>query len=153
MTGKPADRVVRKTITVRCPAEHAFRIFTDGIHTWWPLETHSLGQERAVRAVLEGHVGGRLYEVWDDGSERTWGTVTAWEPPERLAVSWRVNPEALAATAWEVRFVPDSGGATRVELDHRGWEALGEAADESFGSYVTGWDLVLGAFVSRAAPD
>lgn len=150
MTGKLADRVVQKTITVRCPAEHAFRVFTDGIHTWWPLETHSLGKERAVRAVLEGRAGGRLYEVWDDGTERPWGTVTAWEPPKRLTVSWKVAPEALAPTELEVRFVPDGNGGTRVELEHRGWEALGDAAEESFASYETGWDLVLGAFASRS---
>lgn len=41
---------------------------------------------------------------------------------------------------------------TRVELDHRGWEALGEATEESFASYETGWDLVLGAFARRFAP-
>lgn len=68
------------------------------------------------------------------------------------AVTWRVNPEAPAPTEWEVRFVGDSDGVTRVELDHRGWEALGEAADETFASYETGWDLVLGAFAKRSAP-
>jgi hypothetical protein len=151
MTGKLADRVVQKVLTVQCPVEHAFRTFTEGIDTWWPLVTHSLGMERAEHVVLEGRTGGRLYEVWDDGSERPWGTVTIWEPPGRFAVSWKVNPEALAATAWEVRFIPDGDDATRVELDHRGWDALGEAADESFANYETGWDLVLGAFSRRAS--
>ena len=152
MTEHLSDRLVRKVITVRCPVERAFRTFTEGIDSWWPLLTHSLGEARAARAVLEARAGGRLYEVWDDGSEHVWGTIVAWEPPNRLAVSWRVNPDAIAATEWEVRFVPAGGGATRVELDHGGWEALGEDADRSYASYDGGWDLVLGAYARVAAP-
>ena len=97
MTENVADRIVRKAITVRCSVEHAFRTFTEGIDSWWPLATHSLGEARATRAVLEPRAGGRLYEVWDDGSVHAWGTIVAWEPPNRLAVSWRVNPNAVAA--------------------------------------------------------
>jgi len=152
MTDNVADLLVRKVITVRCPVEHAFWTFTEGIGTWWPLAMHSRGGARADRAVLEGRVGGRLYEVWDDGSEHPWGSVLAWEPPARLAVSWQVNPTAPAPTLWEVRFVPDGDGGTRVELDHRGWEALGEEAGNSCASYEGGWDVVLGAFVRAAAP-
>jgi uncharacterized protein YndB with AHSA1/START domain len=152
MTGKLAELVVHKDLTVRCTAETAFLTFTEEIDTWWPLGTHSLGKQRAERVVLEGRAGGRVYEVWDDGSERPWGTVTVWEPPERLVLSWKVNPDALAPTLLEVRFVPDGPDATRVELDHRGWEALGAAAGESFASYETGWDVVLGTFVRRLTP-
>jgi Activator of Hsp90 ATPase homolog 1-like protein len=152
MTENLADQLVQKVITVRCPVEHAFRTFTEGIGTWWPLATHSRGEARAESVVIEGREGGRLYEVWDDGSEHSWGTVIAWEPPTRLAVSWKVNPEALAATEWEVRFVADGGGETRVELEHRGWEALGAGADRSYASYDAGWDAVLGAFVRMVAP-
>jgi len=152
MTEDVAEQIVHKVITVRCPVELAFRTFTGGIGAWWPLATHSRGASRAKSAVIEGREGGRLYEVWDDGSEHSWGTVIAWEPPGRLAVSWKVNPDALAPTEWEVRFVPDGEGGTRVELDHRGWDALGEEADRSYASYEDGWDVVLGAFVRAIAP-
>jgi uncharacterized protein YndB with AHSA1/START domain len=136
------DLAIRKELVVRCSPEHAFRTFTQGIDDWWPIAVHSLGEERAVRAVCEAGVGGRLYEVWDDGSERTWGTIVAWEPPLRLAVSWKPSPEAAAATEWEVRFDPD-GTDTRVVLEHRGWERLGEQASESYESYTSGWDVAL----------
>jgi uncharacterized protein YndB with AHSA1/START domain len=152
MTERLADRVVQKAITVRCPAADAFELFTGGIHTWWPLSTHSLGKERAARAVVEGRVGGRVYEVWHDGTERPWGTVSAWEPPTRIVLSWFVGSEPDAATEVEVRFLAESDAVTRVELEHRGWQALGEAAEESAASYESGWDFVLGEFTSRAAP-
>lgn len=151
MTENVADRVVRKVIDVRCPVEDAFRTFTEGIGTWWPLGTHSLGEARAESAVLEAREGGRVYEVWADGTEHSWGTVVVWEPPERLAVSWQLHPNTPAATEWEVRFAPEGDGVTRVELDHRGWDALGEDAGRSYSNYDGGWNAVLGAFASRAA--
>jgi hypothetical protein len=49
-----------------------------------------------------------------------------------------------------VRFVPDGDGS-RVELEHRGWERLGEAAAEAREGYDTGWDTVLGLYASAAA--
>ena len=34
---------IRRTITVQCSLEHAFRTFTEGIGNWWPVETYSIG--------------------------------------------------------------------------------------------------------------
>jgi uncharacterized protein YndB with AHSA1/START domain len=70
MTTATSDLTIRKTIELDCSVERAFEAFTDGISRWWPLATHSTGKERVVRAVVEGHVGGRVYEVWDGGEER-----------------------------------------------------------------------------------
>jgi hypothetical protein len=53
------------------------------------------------------------------------------------------------ATDLEVRFSPEGDG-TRVELTHGGWERYGDRADESFGSYNSGWDTVLGRYVEKA---
>ena len=36
------------TVTVSVPLEHAFRIFTDSIHTWWPAQYH-IGQAETAR--------------------------------------------------------------------------------------------------------
>ena len=145
MTGQTTELEVRKSILVRCSPECAFETFTDGIRTWWPLETHSLGEARAVSAAVEGRVGGRLFEIWDDGSEHLWGTVSAWEPPRRLAVSWHVNADDPAPTEWEVRFEREGDG-TRVELQHFGWERLGERARTVSEGYDTGWSRVLSRY-------
>ena len=48
MSAEVVDLAVRKTIRVPCSVERAFALFTDRITTWWPLETHSLGEARAV---------------------------------------------------------------------------------------------------------
>jgi hypothetical protein len=49
-----------------------------------------------------------------------------------------------------MRFTPDGEG-TRVELQHRGWEALGGDAAEVFESYDSGWDYVVGKRYAEAA--
>jgi uncharacterized protein YndB with AHSA1/START domain len=147
MTVPATDLTISKSILVECPPERAFQVFTGGIDGWWPLETHSVGKERVQRAVFEEHVGGRIFEVWDDGSEHEWGHVTLWDPPHRVVYSWRPNLERVAFTEVSVRFQAE-GQATRVELDHRGWERFGADAAEARASYDGGWETVLGRYVN-----
>jgi hypothetical protein len=42
----------------------------------------------------------------------------------------------------ELRF-RDQGTSTRVELEHRGWESLGDKAREARDRYSGGWQTVL----------
>jgi uncharacterized protein YndB with AHSA1/START domain len=142
-----AVEAIRKTITVRCSVEHAFHVFTEEIGTWWPLQTHSIsvmedGSGAPKTAVMEPRAGGRLYERTHDGRECDWGSVLVWEPPHRIVLDWRVNPEN-PATEIEVQFEAD-GESTRVVLEHRGWErfAPGPGADLR-AAYGGGWDTVL----------
>ena len=54
---------LRKTITFRWEPGRAFRRFTEETSSWWPLASHSVGQEKAEAVVFEGHVGGRILEL------------------------------------------------------------------------------------------
>jgi uncharacterized protein YndB with AHSA1/START domain len=140
---------VKKSITVGIPVEEAFRLFTDGIHTWWPLASHSVGEERAESCVLEPRRGGRFYEVMKDGSEADWGEVLSWEPPRRFVTTWHPGREGATAQELEVVFTAEGEG-TRVDLTHSNWELLGERAEEARLGYVKGWDYVLGLYIARA---
>jgi uncharacterized protein YndB with AHSA1/START domain len=142
------DLTVRKSAQVSCSPEEAFELFTGRKTEWWPYESHSASGEKPVDVVYEPRVGGRVYDRLADGRENQWGTVLAWEPPNRLVIEWNVNP-ANPTTELEVRFTPEGKG-TRVDLEHRGWERYGEKADESFGEYNTGWDFVFGRYLDRA---
>ena len=119
------------------------------IGEWWPLATYSIHGERARTALFEGGQGGRLYERTASGEEAHWAEILAWEPPSRLVLLWQVNPER-PATEVEIRFVSEGNG-TRVEVEHRGWERLGDAAEEARASYESGWDTVLAPYVEAAA--
>ena len=93
---------------------------------------------------IEPRVGGRLLEVYDDD---VWelGRVLAWEPPTRLAFSWRQsNWEPHETTTVEIRFVPDGDG-TRVDLEHTGWEGVQSQVGCELG-YQKGWCMLLGWF-------
>lgn len=136
---------VRKTVRVGWDVEAAFRRFTEGMGEWWPLATHSVGQESAVGVVLEGRVGGRLYETGTDGSTSDWGRVTAWEPPVRVSFTWHPGREADSAQQVEVTFTAEENG-TRLELIHSGWVRLGEGGAAVREDYDKGWEMVLGRF-------
>jgi uncharacterized protein YndB with AHSA1/START domain len=135
--------VMRKSVTVKCTPEHAFQVFTAEMETWWPLATHSVTEKEAKSLRVEEGEGGRIVEVGPESEEHVWGTITTWDPPARLVFTWHPGRGAETAQEVDVRFLPD-GDSTRVELAHRGWEALGDDAPKMFESYDKGWDFVLG---------
>jgi uncharacterized protein YndB with AHSA1/START domain len=149
MSMQTAIEPVRRSVTVPRSVEDAFRLFTEGIGSWWPFERHSIGEDKVETAVFEGRVGGELYERQRDGTRSHWATVLAWEPPNRVVLEWKVNPEAAAATELEIRFSAEGDG-TRVDLEHRGWERFGDAAEEARAGYADGWQLVLGRYEAAA---
>jgi uncharacterized protein YndB with AHSA1/START domain len=145
MTTQAQIEAIRKSVTVKAAVEAAFKAFTDELTTWWPLVTHSYGGEKATEAVFEGRNGGRVYERQEDGTERDWAAVIAWEPPHRFVLEWRICPSEV-----EVRFSYESEGVTRLDLEHRGWERAGEGAEAIRENYAGGWDVVLGSFAARS---
>jgi uncharacterized protein YndB with AHSA1/START domain len=140
---------VRHAITVRRNIDDAFSLFTEGIAKWWPADTHSIGEGKVEDVVFEGRVGGHIYERWGDGSQYDWGEVTAWEPPTRVVFLWKPNLEDRERTEIEVRFAAE-GDVTRVHLEHRGWERIGEIGPEARRDYEFGWPIVLAKFENAA---
>ena len=144
---------VHRSVTVRWDQTAAFRRFTDGISSWWPMRSHSVGQERTERIVFEGKVGGEIYEVMrGGGGERSvWGTVTEWEPPHRVGFTWHPGDSPSAAQDIDVHFVSVPNG-TRLELTHSGWERLGAMARKARVGYNIGWAYVLAVWAGRTRP-
>ena len=56
-TEPTADRPVRKSITVKASTDRAFRVFSEGIDTWWP-RTHHIGKSPMKKVIIEGRAGG-----------------------------------------------------------------------------------------------
>jgi uncharacterized protein YndB with AHSA1/START domain len=143
-------------VTVRRSPEDAFRIFTREMSSWWPLQAFSMAEDtyadRGVKAesiVFEEQEGGRVYEVMSDGTEGTWATILAWDPPRSFVLAWKPNLTDNPPTELEITFTPDDGG-TRVDLEHRGWERLGALAAEARAGYGENWTGVLSLFVELA---
>lgn len=152
MTATISPSPVRRSVTVKAAPQRAFEVFTAGFSSWWP-KGHSIGTVPQKTATIEPRAGGRWYETGEDGSECLWGDVIAWEPPQRILLAWRIgadwkyDPDLL--TEVEVRFVPLAEGGTRVELEHRLLENMGEKADATaamLGSEEGGWGGILTGF-------
>jgi len=145
-----SEQVVEKSVTVSVPVERAFEVFTAEIGTWWPLRTHAVDTERSETVVMEGRVGGRLFERTPSGEEHIWGTIAAWEPPSRIVYSWHPGRGEETAQEVEVTFEPESDG-TRVQIRHYGWEKIGDRMEETVASYDEGWDLVIARYAAAAS--
>ena len=139
---------IEKTLHVPLSPGDAFRVFTDDIALWWPLDKHSLSAVRdgvTARSVrMEAHTGGKVIETRPDGSEADWATITDWTPGARLSMQWYVGRDPSEATQIEVTFLAEADG-TRVNLRHDGFDVLGGQAEPIATGYRTGWDTVLGA--------
>jgi uncharacterized protein YndB with AHSA1/START domain len=137
---------ITRTVLVDCGVGEAFDAFTTRIAEWWPLRRHSVFGEDARSVVVEPREGGEVYEINGTGGRAHWATVTSWEPPHRLVLAWRVNPETPAATEIDITFEAQ-GQQTLVRLEHRGWELLGpELGPQGRESYQEGWAPVLARF-------
>lgn len=148
---------VRQSTVVRSDVRHTFDTFVRTIGAWWPVTPFSAGRDQVRDVTFERHAGGRVYETWDDGTQVDWGTLRAWEPPERSVMSWNITS---VATEVELRFTVLGPALTKVAVEHRGWEALTEeqlAADCALpggyagGSFDRGWAHILACFAAAAA--
>lgn len=153
MTATDQTTSLRVAIDVDVPQEHAFAVFTGQFDRIKPRE-YNLLQVDIEETVFETHVGGYVYDRGVDGSVCRWARVLAFEPPERLLISWdidaqwRLEPDPDRASEVEVRFVPVGAAQTRVELQHRHLERHG-AGWQDYRSVLegeSGWPVFLKRF-------
>jgi len=105
-------------------------------------------------AVMETHLGGRWYELAEDGTQTKVGKIIVWEPPTRFVVTWDINsqwkPDETISSEVEVKFTPEGPNATRVELEHRKFEQMGAERGETMRRSVDGgWPGMLERFKSQ----
>jgi uncharacterized protein YndB with AHSA1/START domain len=114
-----------------------------------------------TRAIIEQKAGGRCYAEQTDGTECDWGTVLVWEPPTRIVLAWQINtdwtfqPDLAKSSEVEVRFTPQPGGMTRVDLEHRLLERHGAGAGSMRAAIDSenGWGTLLDTFGDRVAKE
>jgi uncharacterized protein YndB with AHSA1/START domain len=156
MTTQVQETSVTVETDVDAPIDHAFRVFTEGIGSWWDPGHHILDGELA-EMVFEPRVGGHIIDRGTDGSECRWARVLAYDPPHRVCFSWDINlrwqleTDPAKASEIEVMFTEDGPARTRVVLTHHhldrhgeGWEAMRDAVG-------SGWTLDRFAEVAAQA--
>jgi uncharacterized protein YndB with AHSA1/START domain len=150
------EAVVQRRVVVKGTPERAFAVFTERFDAIKPREHNMLGTP-IVATVLEPHVGGRIVDRGEDGSECAWARILAYDPPDRIVFTWDIGPtwqletDQANASEVEIRFVADGPDRTLVELEHRhldrhgpGWESLRDGvADDQ------GWPLYLARYAAE----
>jgi uncharacterized protein YndB with AHSA1/START domain len=118
----------RVSVAVAVSPADAFEVFTNEIDRWWRRgpKYRNAGTRRGL-IHLEPRLDGRLFESFaTDTGETVFeaGRVRVWEPPSRLAFSWRNSVFAAGEdTLVEVEFAATRNG-TLVTVTHRGWSAI-----------------------------
>ena len=145
---------VRKSIFVNAGPSQASEVFTEGMGLWWP-KSHKLSEAELDAQIIEPKEGGRWYQRNLDGSECEIGSVAAWDPPRRILLIWQLNAEWTfdpdLMTEVDVRFTAEGSG-TRVDLEHRHLERLGDTA-EGFREAIDapgGWSGLLELYGAEA---
>jgi len=152
---------IRSSFVVPLSQPRAFELFVRKLPEWWPLTQRSVHRERAVSCHVEAEPGGRLFERASDGSEVLWGNFSLLEEPSRVVFSWHPGTSEKLATEIEVCFVAERAApprsrteepraSTKVVLEQRGWERLGERSGFVRGLFEKSWGAVLGRFVSAS---
>ena len=157
MSTQAQETSIRTQIVVEAPIERAFAVFTEDFGSFKPPE-HNLLSVEIAETVFEPQVGGHLYDRGVDGSECRWARVLAYEPPDRVVISWDISPhwqieaDPSKTSEVEVRFIAESPDRTRVELKHRnldrhgdGWEGVreGVAGDGGWPTYLSRYAEVV----------
>lgn len=142
---------VRRQLVVKASQSRAFSAFTADMTRWWP-RTHSILKSPLKEYIIEPRAGGRWYAVGEDGSSCDTGYVISWLPPQSLVLAWQINPlwqyDPDLVTEVEVKFIVQSANITRVELEHRYLERMGEKAAEARSTVDSpgGWSAITESF-------
>lgn len=146
---------VRKVVEIQAPIAHVFKVFTNGIDRWWPRQ-HHIGASPLKQAIIEPHEGGRWYSICEDDSECDIGRVVAWDPPNRVLLTWQITADwkfdPNFVTDVEVTFTPTSAKSTSVVMEHRNLERYGAAAEQLRNSIDSpeGWGFIIESFAKIA---
>lgn len=149
----PVGDRVKVSMRVEVEPEMAFEVFTTRIDLWWkrgPRFRNGRGEQALI--AIEPGVGGRVFETVAEASGAPHvlelGRVRVWEPPHRLAFSWRnANFAPGEVTDVEVSFEP-AAGATMVIVTHSGWSRLRAGHPARHGLDAMGFTRLMGRWWS-----
>jgi uncharacterized protein YndB with AHSA1/START domain len=142
---------IRREVVVPVAKQTAFEVFTSRMTDWWPSD-HHIGGAPIEQIVLEPREGGRWYTRHEDASETSTGYVAAWEPPDRLVVTWQIGADwrydPSLVTTIEIRFEEEAPARTRVRLEHRDLERFGPDAERMRQMFEGpgAWNATLAAY-------
>jgi uncharacterized protein YndB with AHSA1/START domain len=79
-----------------------------------------------------------------------WGSILTWTPPRNLVYQWHIFSGPGDATEVEVWFHDNGDGSTKVDVEHRGWDAFPDA-EERRARNEDGWRGLISSYRSACA--
>ena len=134
---------LRMSFEVDTPTDHAFETWTARDRSLVAGRPHPHGP---IRPADRARGSGRWADLRADTAtdeEWDWGRVTAWEPPARLVYLWHLERDRPRRPRSRSSSCRSRRDATRVEIEHRGWEALGSDGQAWRDANMGGWATLL----------
>ncbi len=138
---KPAQSYqVAFEVSIRAPRDRVWTALTEETNNWWPKDFFSA--ENPAGFVIEGQLGGRVYEAWNGGGGVLWGTVVVWSPGYRMTWACEMYPDWTGPGRSFVTFdLEERGVETIVKVQDSGLCINANQAANSLGS---GWQRLIG---------
>jgi uncharacterized protein YndB with AHSA1/START domain len=138
---------IQLDVELAAAPDRVYDALTKEIAAWWGPPYSCV--EAPLDLILEGTIGGRFYEIGEDGDAYLWGVVTGKKPNQRLELTGTCGMSGLVHGVYAYDLAPGEAG-TRLRLTHR---AIGEVDDETRAQWASGWEDLLAvrlkAFVER----
>nr|WP_321462793.1 hypothetical protein [uncultured Cohaesibacter sp.] len=136
-----------KVIEVPTDILTAYRLFSVGMGSWWPLDTRSISIHStgvAAKALETDPVpGGAIIEIASDDTRHVWGNFTDCDEPNSLAINFHMGQPLDHSTQLVVSFILMAPERTLVKLVHGGWDCFGALASMMRDGYDKGWDEIF----------
>ncbi len=138
---KPAQSyAVAFEVPIRAPRERVWAALTVETTAWWPKDYFSA--ENPAGFVIEGQLGGRVYEAWIGGGGVLWGTVVVWSPGYRMTWACEMYPDWTGPGRSFVMFdLEDRGTETLIKVQDSG---ICIGANQAAQSLSAGWQRLIG---------
>lgn len=142
------------SLHIHAVPEKVFRAYVERINDWWPWKgkdfTYSFAPKSTAGKEIhfEPRLGGRYYERFADGTQYDIGKITVYEPPHKLAFTWR-GPDWPGESLIEIEFAAD-GEHTTLTLTHSGFDIFKDQPEVA-ASYQQGSQEIMGIFTQWLA--
>lgn len=142
MPSTPGLEPIVAEVTVPVTVTEAFVGFTAQMGEWWDP---ALSPDPPTFSGIAIDPDGDVAMVHGD-EQYVWGRVIDWDPIGRYSQQFWLGHAQESPTTLEVSF-NETGDATRVRLEHRGWT---EGSQEIRSKY-TGWDRLLERYAAHVS--
>lgn len=134
---------VEQEVFIQAAPAQVFAALTTTPAAWWGAPYLITDNPKTIK--LEPRVGGRFFEVSNDGGGYLWAVVTAFRPGAALELTGPLGMANAVHSVLNLQVEAKDAG-TIVKLSHR---AMGEISPEQQANYNAGWQDLIGARLKR----